>query len=1048
MKQRILLVCLSMLLPFLCVQLRAQNFTVKGKVIDETNSGLPGVTIMIKGLQQGTTTNVDGSYELSVPGPDAVLIFSFMGYNTETIAVKGRNTVNVTMKEDSKQLDEVVVVGYGSMKKSDVTGAMTSVRPNADEAGRFTSVDNLLQGKVAGLSVTQGVSSPGAASSVQIRGASSLRGDNQPLYVIDNIPQASTGEFAEGTFNGEFQIAQDPLTSLNPQDIESIEILKDASATAIYGSRGANGVIIITTKRGKAGKPVVSVNANFTLATTSKKMDMMGLRDYARYKNEGFGEQDQRYFFEGDEVRYIFAGGKYDQNDPDSYHVLNEKNWQDEIFRTAFSQNYGVTINGGSDNVKYFVSGGFKRVEGIVKKTSLRQGDLRVNLNTELAKSLKVNFSLSGSLKENNMMSGGDTKGGVTGSIMRTALDAAPYEIPDDDPSLSSEEVKTTVLSWLNDYDDITKEKTFKASMELNWNIWKGISYSLRTGGNIMIQDRKRWFGLELWRGQNDNGSLGITKLNNNNYTVENLLMYKKSFGKILDLDAMFGVTYDDYNSLNEITNGTQFDNHSLRTNGLHMAGLVEIAQPLQKDYQLFAVLARVNLSFLEGRYLATVNFRRDGSSKFREGKRYANYPSFSLAWRAEQEQFLKEISWISQLKIRAGYGETGNQAIPPYSGIANYGTVIDYANATGDKVLALGVEKLANTGLVWEKTSSYNLGLDFGFFNSRLTGSIDVYQKETKDLLIERNLPTSTGFDSFYMNHGGLKNRGVEISLSADIIRKGDWTWNVSGNIAFNKTKIQSLGLPESQFGTETYKAYLGNTLGDMFGIANIFIAGKQPGLFWGYQTDGIVQEGEEFATGDYSKKAGDVKFVDRNKNGVIDEGDKTVIGNPNPKFVYGFQTSVAYKGLSFSAHFNGKYGNDIFNSNIYYYGLPRNGGPNMLKKVYDQAWRPTAPQGRYPSVNATQVKTSMDRYIEDGSYLRCSDMTLAYTIPSRLTKKIGLDRVNVSVTGQNLFVITHYSGFDPEVSSFAFDGLRPGIDMNAFPNVRSVVFGLNVTF
>ena len=1044
----------------------AQSITVKGTVSDSSEP-LMGVTVQEQGTSKATATDLDGNYTITVSGPNSVLVFSYIGYEKQSVKVGNKTVINVKMSDNAQLLDEVVVVGYGSVKKSDVTGAIASIRPDELDAVKSLSVDNLLQGKVAGLVVGVTNTTPGAASSITIRGASSLRGDNQPLYVIDNIPQASTGEFAASAFgDGDFQTASDPLSSLNPSDIESIEVLKDASATAIYGSRGANGVILITTKKGKSGKARVNVNANFTVANATRLYDMLNLNDYADYRNAQAGPDDRQFFKEGNEVRYIFSGGKYDATDPLSYRVLLERDWQREIYRSAFSQSYSVSVNGGGDKVRYFVSASFKDINGIVKQTGLKQGDLRANLSMDLSSKVSVDLSLSGSLKQNDMMSGSTTTGGAQGSVSVTAITSQPFEYPADDPSLSSGtdafEKRITVFSWLNDYDDQTSENAFRASMDLKWKIWKGLTYSLRTGGNLRDENRSRWFGLETFRGNNDNGYLGVTDLRQYNITVENMLNYHQTFGHILDLDVTGAVTYDDYNYLNNIMTGRDFSNLSFGIDGMHLASNQVISEPVQRDYQLMSYLGRVNLSFLEGRYLATASFRADGSSRFARGHRWAYFPSFSLAWRMEQENFIKDnVQWLDQLKLRVGYGQTGNSAIDPYSSFSNYSQIIDYATATGDRELAMAVNKLQNEGLTWETTESWNVGLDFGVVKNRFRGSLDFYNKETKDLLISRILPPSVGFSSIYYNSGNMLNRGVEFSLEADIIQTKDFTWTFGGNIGKNDPKIKNLGVARGNFGIyEDIVAYEGNTLGNHFGNANLFWVDHAPGLFIGYQTDGIVQEEDLPANGgSYNVKqdlstggapqAGDIKIIDQNGDDIINTDDRVIIGDPNPDFTYGFHTSFTWRGLTLSAQFNGVYGKDLLNTNLRYQAIPNLTGSNLRTESWQNAWTAENRSNTYPRVNyKLPTPAILDRYVEDASFLRCTDITLSYNLPKSALQKIGFNSINVFASVKNAFLITNYSGYDPEVNTFAFDGLRPGIDMSSFPSARSFIFGLNVSF
>ena len=455
-----------------------------------------------------------------------------------------------------------------------------------------------------------------------------------------------------------------------------------------------------------------------------------------------------------------------------------------------------------------------------------------------------------------------------------------------------------------------------------------------------------------------------------------------------------------------------------------------------------------------------------DGSSKFKKGNRWAYFPSFSLAWRMEQEAYMKSIDWLSQLKVRVGYGETGNQGIDPYQSLSIYENKVDYADGDGNKLTSMQIKSLQNEGLKWERTSSWNVGLDFGFFNGRLNGAFDYYRKNTKDLLVERALPYSSGFATVMINEGSLLNKGFEFSLNADIIRSNGWKWNVGGNIGFNKTTIENLGLEVSDIGSlKGVRGYLGKTIGDHFGPANVFIEGEAPGLFFGYKTQGIIQEEDVvdgkvgYISSDGSTKyytssvgndmaAGNIKCVDVNEDGIVDPNDMVVIGDPNPDFTYGFQTRLEWKNISLSASFTGVYGNDILNTNIRYEQTPSRQAGNLRKDAYYNAWTPENRSNLYPSSTSNVKGVVYDRYVEDGSYLRCSDITLNYILPKAWMTKIGFQNTSIFASVKNAFVITNYSGYDPEVNSFAFDGLRRGIDMNAFPNMRSFVFGLNVTF
>ncbi|TAJ13775.1 TonB-dependent receptor [Marinilabiliaceae bacterium JC017] len=1069
MKSKLLLLVLFFVIG---TGLWAQDRTVniRGVVVDELKEPIPGVNVLIKGTTQGTITNIDGQFDLEV-GTGQVVRFSFIGYESyEVPVVKEESNLKIELVTESKGLEEVVVIGYGEVRKKDLTGSVVSLKPDEKEASKFTSVDKMLQGKMAGVNISNTTSTPGAAVSVTIRGANSLRGDNQPLYIIDNIPVSSAAEDAASAFNsGDVQIAQNPLLSLNPQDIASVEVLKDASATAIYGSRGANGVIIITTKKGKEGKAKINFNANFSLASPANLHSMLGMKDYALYKNEQANSlADTQYFIEGDEVRYVYLGegDNYDPNDSETYMVLAAENWQDNIYRTAFSKNYGLTISGGKEKIKYYISAGYKDIEGLVKRTGMQQGTIRTNLDADLNDRLSLSLNLNASIRSNDMMQGADLlKGTAAGSITRTAIDAAPHLIPEDDWGTEFEN-RTTVWSWLDDYDDLTKEKTFRGSANMRYKLSKIFTYNLRAGANMRFLDRARWYGLELFKGANENGSLGITELENNNYTIENLLNYHKTFHKNFRINGVVGTTFDDYNTLNKLYAGNDFDIYALRTKGLHLANNAVVKAPIQRDYQLLSFLGRSNMIFFNGRYMATVNFRADGSSKFKKDK-WGYFPSTALAWRMEEESFIKNIDFINQLKVRVGWGITGNQSIAPYSTINDYGiTDNTYANSFGEKVLSTSMVRLANEDLTWETTEAYNAGIDFSFLRQRVSGSFDVYRKTTRDLLIEKNIPSSTGFQKLIVNQGSLRNQGVEFLLRGEIVKTKDFTVELGGNIAFNKGEVLDFGLPESEWGIHNLKAFAGNNLGQSYYVdpANLFAVGYEPALFWGYKTDGIIQDVEDIAyldeNGDkqYTKyaiiaggnapKAGDVKFQDLNGDGIVNEKDKTFIGNPNPDFTYGFQAHVTYKNLSLSMSFNGVHGKDILNANRFSEFQPGRGSRNIRQEVFNNAWRADKPSNMYPSVLSERVRTISDLIIEDGSFLRCRDITLTYELPKAWVDKMSMQNVSFFATGQNLFVLTNYKGYDPEVNTFAFDGLRQGIDWSGFPAARAYTFGFNVTF
>lgn len=1042
--------------------------TVSGKVTDENGQGLPGASVLVKGTTLGTITNVEGHYTLDIPSDAAILVFSYVGYLQEEVEIGKKTIIDLQLVPDIEMLTEVVVVGYGTAKKEDLTGAVVSFKPKEEEAATFESIDRLIQGRIAGVNISSTTAAPGAAISVTIRGANSLRGDNQPLYVVDNIPLPSTANTAAGPFGGgDVQTAQNPLVSINPQDIESIEVLKDASATAIYGSRGANGVIIITTKKGKYGRAKINFNYNTTISQAANTHEMLGLRDYATYRNTLNGDDvaSQSFFFEGDEVRYVFEGEgeNYDPDDPGTYRLIEEIDWQDEIYHSAVSHTYGLSVNGGNDGITYYISAGYKDLEGIVKTTGLRQGNLRSKVNMNLTNKLSVDLVLDGAIRENNMTQGVDiVRGTASGSVVRASISSQPFLIPPGE--ILDEETATTVFSWLEDYDDITTTETFRGSIRAKYLISDIFSYTLRLGGNYNNLERSRWFGMQLFSGQVNNGRLGVSNVKNQNYTLENILGFNKSFSSFFRINGIVGVTYDQYTRLNMVFDATQFDIRSLRTDGLHLANNVSI-RPVQGDFQVASVLARTNVNLAGGKYIATVNFRADGSSRFRKDK-WGYFPSVALAWKMEEEPFIRNIGIIDQLKLRAGYGITGNQAVAPYSTLSDFSVNPDnaYADTDGNFLFATSTSRLANPELTWETTTSYNLGTDFALFDRRIFGSVDVYRKTTKDLLLNKSIPASNGFATLPVNQGKIQNQGLELQLAGDVMKTNDLAVSLNGNISFNKTKVIDIGLDTAAWGVHTLAAFAGNPIGQSFFTdgANIFAEGHESALFWGYQTDGIIQDlseityidenGEEQITtysviaGGDNPEPGDIKFVDQNDDGVVNAADRTFLGNPNPGFIYGFGINISYRSISLEANFFGVHGKDILNANRYFEAQPL--PLNIRKEVYDNLWTIERRSAEYPAAGTPPVQVISDRLIEDGSFLRLTNLTFNYRLPTGVTDKLSIDNANVFVTGKNLLLLTNYSGYDPEVNSFGYDALRQGIDWNGFANQRSYTIGVSINF
>jgi TonB-linked SusC/RagA family outer membrane protein len=1047
------------LFVFLPIMVFSQSKTITGTVKDETGLTLPGVTIQIKNTENiGAISNFDGYFNITIPSTSSkILVFSYLGYTTQEVNVSKTTNVNLIMIPDQTQLDEVVVIGYGTVLKKDVTGALTSVKVKDNVANQSGTIDQLLQGRAAGVQVTQNAGAPGSGISVKIRGTNSLRGNNEPLYVIDGVIISSAGEdvIAAGGVGNSGQETQNGLNGINPRDIESIQVLKDASATAIYGSRGANGVVLITTKKGVKGKVKIKSFITTSIRTIDKKYDVLDGNGYANYQNETslLNGLNPRFQIDGSQIfgiTYDTAGNPNVSNRPAQ--ILN---WQDELYRQGFSTKVGFSASGGSDNGNYYISLGFDEQEGIVSNSGLKSSDIRINLNQDLTNKLKLQARFSASFNDINFTEGGDLTG-ANQSFVRNAILFRPViteEIEDFGEDLEA----SNPYSWVNDFEDVSKAKRYIASIGLTYKLpVKGLRYQLKAGGNVRTKDRRRFYGLTTFQGANANGALQISTLNVTSYQINNFLRFNRTFNRKHRINATAGVTYDVRNVENSIYAVEDFVTTGLTTQQPFLASV--ISQPLRylkSDQQIFSLLGRLNYTF-NNKYILTASFRRDGVSKFSKENRFGFFPSFALAWRLDNEKFIKNLNIFEDLKLRAGWGEIGNHGIGAYGTLSDYGINGQLYGTPGNGTsVPLSLNNLANPNLTWETTEQLNFGLDFTTKNDRISGSIDLYDKTTKDLLQRSPIPTSSGFRSILINRGTISNKGLEVALNIAAVSTDDFEINIGGNIAFNKTKIEALGIPLEDFyidGIAQQRSfYLGNQIstGQYFrSPANVFVEGEETSLFYGFVTNGIYQtEDTDLVAG---AVPGDVRVVDQNEDGVVDILDRTFIGNPNPDFVYGFNLNFKLKGFTADFLFNGVYGNDIANGNLIKLNNAEGLGTNISPNAYNNAWRPDAQSNLHPrlgyDVISNQAIGISDRIIEDGSYLRLNNVTISYDIPVENSSL--MERLNVYIAGQNLFTWTDYSGYNPEVSSFLNNGLINGVDWNGAPNAKTILLGLNINF
>ena len=1041
----------------------SQGKIVSGVVNDDMGGPLPGATVQVKGSESiGSITDFDGKFTIAIRDGETRIIVSYVGFVSQEINIEGQNNISVSLEQDVSELEEVVVIGYGTVLKKDLTGSVSSVKVSETISRQSTTVDQLLQGRAAGVQVTQNAANPGSGISVRIRGTSSLRGNNEPLYVVDGIIISSASEDVVATGgNNTGQEQQNGLNGINPRDIEDIQVLKDASATAIYGSRGANGVILITTKKGTPNEVKTNFFMNTSMRSVTKTYDVLDAFDYARYRNESSLRTTATGFpafhIENNQLYQIVNN---DGNVSISDTPVTTVDWQDELLNLSTSLSVGGSVSGGSDNGNYYLSAGFNDQKGLAKNSSFKSGDIRLNLNQTLSPKIKINARLSGFFSSTDFAEGGDLIGSANQSFIRNLLSFRPI-LPDgledaeniDDLGISSP------YSFIEHFEDKSNENRFFGSLTATFDLGlKGLSYQVRAGGNIRTKERRRFYGLTTFVGLNANGQLQLSNMNASSFQVVNTLRFNRTFNRKHRINSVFGLTYDQRTTKN-MTYVVQDFVTLEKTTEQPFLGQV-ISSPLanlDRETKLFSILGRVNYAF-DNKYIITASFRRDGVSKFLEDQRYGFFPSVALAWNAHREGFIKNIDAIDQLKLRVGWGQIGNHGIGAYGTLSNYGinSSVLYGTPTNGTSVPLILNNIANATLTWETTEQSNIGVDFSFADGLVTGTVDAYDKTTKDLLVSSNIAPSTGFSNLIVNRGELSNKGLEIALQVNPISTDDLDISFGGNIAFNETRIEGLSsqplspiLIDGSY--EDRRFYLGNTIsrGNYFKYpANIFIEGEETALFYGFETDGIYQTGDTTVGG---AQAGDVRIIDQNGDNIIDISDRTIIGNPNPDYTFGINLSVRYKSFSLSALVNGVYGNDIINGNLIQMGNAEGLFRNILSDAYHGAWRPEKPSNSYPRIgylgnDGPEFLAISDRYVEDGSYLRLNNVTLGYDLPIKENNTI--KGANIYVTGQNLLTLTNYSGYDPEITSFMWTGLISGVDWNGPPNSRNILIGLNLNF
>ncbi|WP_236676149.1 SusC/RagA family TonB-linked outer membrane protein [Chryseolinea lacunae] len=985
----------------------AQGAALKGTVKSDAGEVLPGVNVLIKGSSRGTTTDGDGVFMLDNVKPEDVLTLSFIGYTTQEVTVGNQTTLNVTLATDVETLSEVVVVGYGTQRKIETTGSIASVKSADLVQTPVSNVAQGLQARVAGVQITQNSSAPGGNVSVRIRGTNSINGTSEPLYVVDGIQIANSGNINDVS----------PLSTINPNDIESIEVLKDASATSIYGARGANGVVLITTKRGKSGSTRVSYEGYYGVQEVRKTLDMMNASQFAQLENEVFKTQ-------------VYA-------DPAA--EGQGVNWQDLIFRSAPIQNHQLSVNGGSEKTQLALSMNYFNQDGIIINSNFKRYSLRLNIDHKINDRVKMGTSLMGSFNINNgIPTGSQTVGDadvVTGSIVGAALGAPPTLKPyRDDGSLFPfaeqrdgryrEVTNPLGLAAIKNRTDL---KRVLVNVYGEAQLLKGLTYRASFNADVQGSINNYYSPRSIIATKDLNATSGSgRKEHRNGLTLlhESILTYTTVLAQdhTLKFTGVFA-TQTSQNDVNLIL-GNGFPNDATTNERLELANTVSTSSFKSKE-RLDSYMGRVNYGYKD-KYFFDVTARADGSSKFGANYRYGFFPAASAAWRIIEESFMQNVTFISDLKLRGSYGLTGNAgAIDPYKSLSLQTTGGDYQFNHG-YTKGLSPAGISNPDLRWEKSLQANIGLDVSLFSDRLDLTIDVYKKTTKDLLYDQSLPFSSGYQTMIANLGGIENKGIELSANARIISSGDFKWNVGANFTANRNKVTDIdGKTQEKFIT-TY---------------TLLKVGEPVGVFKTYLFDGIYQTGETIIPGS-DGRIGGTKVKDYNGDGRITSEDQVITGNPNPKFIYGISTNVSYKNFDLSIFLSGTYGNSIYNVSRASFENPL-GQRNLLEGVVDH-WTADNPNNEYASPLQGGRLPISDRFVEDGSYLRCKNITLGYRLP---TIK-GVSSIRVYVSTNNLFTITKYSGYDPEVNTYAGSNTTIGVDNLVYPPAKSFLGGVQVTF
>jgi len=1027
-----------------------QQRTVSGKVTDESGQPLPGVTVIVKGTTTGTITDVDGKYTISNISEGAILQFSFVGMKAQEIEIAAQTVVNITLESSTIGLEEVVAIGYGTMKKRDLTGSVSSISSDKIKERSSGNVLQSISGQLAGVKITQNSGAPGMAPSIRVRGASSITSGTTPLYVIDGIPleDATTHDGNGQSGSSDLGYNMNPLNSINQSDIESIEVLKDASSTAIYGSRGANGVVLITTKQGKAGKNRIEASYEFGISKVARTVEMMNgpeFIEWATYYRNNTWQTLGGNIDDPNDVRPLQYQIPSMFSDPEWLERIGQgTDWQDVLFRTAYTHNAQVSASGGSKKTQYLLSVGYLDSEGVVENSYYDRLNVRTNLRHKFSDKFRTGMNISLSRSESQMF--GD-KG--KSDAVSMALQSDPiFPVFTENGTLSHRDPESIwnvfepyyfqlwhPYSYTRETENEKIINNIMAASFLEYDILPGLTLKTSMSGTTdyqLYQDYRNTgqnYGQAQYREAEANQKSQLLF----NWIWENTLNYNKSIGDH-SLAAFLGYSVQKQRTDYEEITASGFPNDLVKT--INAATTISDAETTKTEWSMISYIARANYSY-KGKYLFSAALRSDGSSRFGANSRWGYFPSASVGWRMSEEKFMKGTSkWLDNLKLRLSYGVTGNNQIPNYGAISqmSYSSYVMNGTNTSGMYQSEYVDK----NLKWEKTNQVNIGFDASLFNNRLIFSYDYYYSKTKDLLLDVPIPDILGYSSTLTNIGELENKGMDFTVSTrNLTRK--FKWNTEFNISGNRNKILKLGTNDSQIEMTRNSCSI------------LIEVGKPLGNYYGYKYEGVIMSEAELTQYPVfaNSEAGDPKIRDVNGDKLVDSKDRTIIGNSNPDFTWGLTNSFSYKGFDMSVLITGSYGNEIFNQQARFTMIGR-ANRNAYKEAFG-FWRSEENPGdgwhcKPRDGQNTMQNQASSYWVEDGTFVRIKNIRLGYTLPKHLFQQIGAT-VKLYLNIENAYVFSDYINFDPEASTFQ-TGIFQGFDYAAYPSPRVCTIGVNLNF